>query len=107
MLIAPSPRRIPSRLAVGLAGRAGQSLNRVLLSSLAFVAWHLSAVLLPTGFNLPLAQIPVYLATRHCSVRSGNVAMISGSVLVASNRTGSERIRLRVLSASKHGRRAR
>ncbi len=66
--------------------RAGQSPGRVLVwSSLAFSLWHLSAVALKTGFDLPARQIPVYLV---------NVAVIgaiwgllrstSGSVVVAS-----------------------
>jgi membrane protease YdiL (CAAX protease family) len=66
--------------------RAGQSPSRVLLwSSLAFVAWHLSAVLLPTGFNPPPAQIPVYLVNATLlGAIWGMLRMISGSVLVAS-----------------------
>jgi membrane protease YdiL (CAAX protease family) len=43
--------------------RAGQSRQWVLLwSSLAFALWHLSAVLLDTGFNPPLAQVPIFMA---------------------------------------------
>lgn len=66
--------------------RAGQGPNGVLLwSSLAFAAWHLSAVLLPTGFNPPLAQVPVFIlnATLLGAIW-GMLRLISGSVFVAS-----------------------
>jgi membrane protease YdiL (CAAX protease family) len=66
--------------------RTGQSASGALLwSSLAFAAWHLSAVLLPTGFNPPPAQIPVYLVNAVViGAIWGMLRMISGSVLVAS-----------------------
>jgi membrane protease YdiL (CAAX protease family) len=66
--------------------RTGQSPGRVLLwTSLAFTAWHLSAVLLPTGFNPPLAQVPIFLinATLLGAIW-GMLRLMSGSVLVAS-----------------------
>lgn len=65
--------------------RAGQTANGVLLwSSLAFTAWHLSAVLLPTGFNPPLSQVPVYLVNATLlGAIWGMLRLISGSVLVA------------------------
>jgi membrane protease YdiL (CAAX protease family) len=34
----------------------------VFLTSLAFAAWHVSAVVLPTGFDLPARQVPIFLA---------------------------------------------
>ena len=57
----------------------------LLLSSVAFAAWHLSAVLLPTGFNPPLAQVPVYLINATVlGAIWGMFRMISGSVFVPS-----------------------
>jgi membrane protease YdiL (CAAX protease family) len=67
-------------------GRAGCTERQTLLwSSIAFALWHLSAVSLKTGFDLPAAQIPVFMV---------NVAVIgaiwgllrwrSGSVIVSS-----------------------
>jgi membrane protease YdiL (CAAX protease family) len=42
--------------------RAGITLNATLVwSSLAFSLWHLSAVTLSTGFDLPAAQVPVFM----------------------------------------------
>jgi CAAX protease family protein len=66
--------------------RAGKSPYSVLLwTSLAFAAWHLSAVLLPTGFNPPLAQVPVFLLNATLlGVIWGMLRLISGSVFVAS-----------------------
>jgi membrane protease YdiL (CAAX protease family) len=66
--------------------RAGQAPKHVLIwSSVAFMAWHLSAVLLPTGFNPPRAQIPVYLLNATVlGAIWGMLRMISGSVLVPS-----------------------
>ena len=66
--------------------RTGQNANGVLLwTSLAFTAWHLSAVLLPTGFNPPLAQVPVYLVNATLlGAIWGMLRLISGSVFVAS-----------------------
>jgi membrane protease YdiL (CAAX protease family) len=66
--------------------RAGVPPARVLVwTSVAFALWHVSAVSLPTGFDLPRARIPLFLV---------NVAVLgavwgllrwrSGSVLVAS-----------------------
>ena len=40
--------------------RAGKS--PLMISSLAFMIWHISAAVLKTGFNPPLAQVPVLLA---------------------------------------------
>ena len=66
--------------------RAGQAPARVLIySSIAFAVWHLSAVLLDTGFNPPPTQIPVYIV--NAAVMGaiwGLLRGISGSVLVAS-----------------------
>jgi uncharacterized protein len=66
--------------------RAGQNPRGVLIySSIAFALWHLSAVLLDTGFKPPPAQIPVFIL--NAAVMGaiwGLLRGISGSVLVAS-----------------------
>lgn len=66
--------------------RTGQSTQWVLVwSSLAFAAWHLSAVLLDTGFNPPLTQVPIYLVNATLlGAIWGMLRWISGSVFVAS-----------------------
>jgi len=66
--------------------RAGLTEGRVLLwSSLWFSLWHVSAVSLETGFDLPAAQIPVYLLNAAViGVVWGLLRWISGSVVVAS-----------------------
>ena len=64
--------------------RAGKSDTYVLVwSSLAFAAWHISAISLDTGFDVPAAEIPVYLvnATLLGAVW-GILRMVSGSVVV-------------------------
>jgi membrane protease YdiL (CAAX protease family) len=66
--------------------RAGQSDTQVLIwTSVSFTVWHISAVSLDTGFDIPAAEIPVYLvnATLIGGV-FGLLRMISGSVVVAS-----------------------
>ena len=66
--------------------RAGCSSWKVLVySTLAFTAWHLSAITLDTGFDIPAAEIPIYLinATLVGGV-FGVLRMVSGSVIVAS-----------------------
>ncbi len=66
--------------------RASQQQGGVLLwSSIAFSLWHLSAVALETGFDLPARQIPVYMV--NAAVMGavwGLLRWISGSVIVAS-----------------------
>lgn len=66
--------------------RAGESPRRVLVwSSVAFSLWHLSAVTLETGFDLPPAQIPVYLINVvFIGAAWGLMRWMSGSVIVAS-----------------------
>jgi membrane protease YdiL (CAAX protease family) len=66
-------------------GRAGRSQNQVLLwSSIAFTLWHVSAVSLDTGFDLPVKQIMVYLPTAFLlGLIWGMLRLISGSALVA------------------------
>ena len=54
-------------------------------SSIAFAVWHISAVSLETGFDLPAPQIPVYLLNVVViGAIWGMLRLISGSVLVAS-----------------------
>lgn len=66
--------------------KAGGSTNQALLwSSVVFSLWHLSAVALPTGFDLPAAQIPVYMVNATLlGLIWGMMRQISGSVIVAS-----------------------
>lgn len=67
-------------------GKAGRSQNQTLLwTSIAFCAWHVSAVSLETGFDLPLAQIFVYLPNAlFLGLVWGMLRLISGSAVVAS-----------------------
>lgn len=54
-------------------------------SSIAFTLWHLSAVLLDTGFDPPLAQVPVFLVTATLlGVIWGLLRALSGSIVVPS-----------------------
>lgn len=66
--------------------RAGQSPGRILLwTSLAFSLWHLSAVMLPTGYRPPLAQVPVFMVNAAViGAIWGLMRQISGSVIVSS-----------------------
>jgi len=66
--------------------RAGVKHGRILVwSSIVFSLWHLSAVALSTGFDLPATQIPVFMIN---AAVMGTVwsllRLISGSVIVAS-----------------------
>ena len=66
--------------------RRGMSDVRVLVwTTLAFTAWHVSAITLDTGFDVPANEVPVYLvnATLIGSV-FGMLRMASGSVVVPS-----------------------
>jgi membrane protease YdiL (CAAX protease family) len=66
--------------------RAGRSEKETLFwSSVAFSLWHVSAVSLDTGYDLPAAQIPVYLVTVVLlGLIWGMLRMASGSIVVAS-----------------------
>src|SRR6516165_729935 len=66
--------------------RAGKPARQALVwSSGAFALWHVSAVTLNTGFNPPLAQVPVYLINAAViGVIWGSLRWISGSVVVTS-----------------------
>jgi uncharacterized protein len=70
----------------GSLRRAGLSDVRVLVwSSIAFAAWHISAVTLPTGFNPPAAQVPVFLLNALVmGLIWGQLRWVSGSILVPS-----------------------
>jgi len=65
--------------------RAGKSDTYVLVwTSLAFTAWHISAISLDTGFDVPANEIPVYLVNATLlGLAWGLVRQISGSVVVA------------------------
>jgi len=65
--------------------RAGKSDVQILIwTSVIFTAWHVSAISMDTGFDIPAREIPIYLvnATLLGGV-FGLLRMISGSVVVA------------------------
>jgi membrane protease YdiL (CAAX protease family) len=64
----------------------GLSERKVLvISTLAFTAWHISAVSLETGFDLPAKQIPQYLLNATLiGLNWGLLRHLSGSIVVAS-----------------------
>ncbi len=66
--------------------RAGQTDLQVLIwTSLAFTLWHVSAISLDTGFDVPVAESPVYLINATLlGVVWGMLRMASGSVVVPS-----------------------
>ena len=66
--------------------RAGCSRRQVLLyTTLAFTAWHISPISLDTGYDLPLAEIPIYLVNvTLLGLIWGILRMVSGSVVVPS-----------------------
>lgn len=66
--------------------RTGQSnVAILLLTSVAFAAWHWSAVVLPTGYNPPLAQVPVFLLNAAViGAIWGMLRLLSGSLVVTS-----------------------
>jgi len=66
--------------------RAGRSDKQVLVwTTLAFTLWHVSAISLDTGFDVPAKEIPIYLinATLIGAV-FGMLRMATGSVIVPS-----------------------
>ncbi|MBT8130206.1 MAG: CPBP family intramembrane metalloprotease, partial [Gammaproteobacteria bacterium] len=66
--------------------RAGQSDMKVLVwSTIAFTAWHISAITLDTGFDVPADEVPIYLvnATLIGGVL-GAVRLLSGSIIAPS-----------------------
>ena len=66
--------------------RSGRSRSQTLVwSSVAFALWHLSAVSLDTGFDLPAGQIPVFMINALLlGMVWGMLRLDSGSALVAS-----------------------
>jgi membrane protease YdiL (CAAX protease family) len=66
--------------------RAGKKPSQILIwSSIAFSLWHWSAVSLPTGFDVPAAQVPVFLVNAVLmGAIWGLLRLISGSVIVSS-----------------------
>jgi membrane protease YdiL (CAAX protease family) len=67
-------------------GRNGQGkAGIVILTSLAFAVWHWSSVMLPTGFNPPISQVPVFLLNAALlGAAWGMMRLLSGSIVVAS-----------------------
>ena len=66
--------------------RSGKTDKHVLVwTTLAFTAWHVSAITLDTGFDVPANEVPVYLvnATIIGGV-FGILRMVSGSIVVPS-----------------------
>jgi CAAX protease family protein len=68
------------------ARRAGAHGTPLLLAtSVAFALWHVSAVVLPTGFDPPTARVPVFLANAAViGAIWGMLRRISGSIVVSS-----------------------
>ncbi len=66
--------------------RAGQTDLQVLVwTSVAFTVWHISAVSLDTGFDVPANEIPIYLVNATLlGVAWGLLRMLSGSIVVPS-----------------------
>ena len=64
--------------------RAGRSDAYVLVwTSLAFTIWHISAISLDTGFDLPADEIPIYLVNATLlGILWGALRMVSGSIVV-------------------------
>lgn len=65
--------------------RTGMSPGRILIwTSIAFALWHVSAITLETGFELPVQQIPIYMANvLLIGLIWGLLRQVSGSVVVA------------------------
>jgi len=63
--------------------RAGQSDARVLIwTSLAFTLWHVSAITLETGFDVPAKEVPIYLLNAALiGLIWGMLRMATGSVV--------------------------
>lgn len=66
--------------------RAGKSDAQVLVwTTVAFTLWHISAISLDTGFDVPAAEIPIYLINATLiGVVFGMLRMASGSIVVPS-----------------------
>lgn len=69
----------------GLKGNGQSDRNTLIITSLVFMAWHISAVSLETGFDLPAKQIPIYLVNASLIGLSwGMMRLLSGSIIVSS-----------------------
>ncbi len=70
----------------GALRKMDMRLNKTLLiTSLFFVLWHVSAILSPTDYRLPLYQVPVYLINGFLlGMIWGLFRWLSGSIIVAS-----------------------
>ena len=66
--------------------KTGQDDRKVLVwTSVLFSLWHLSAVTLDTGFDLPLAQVPIFMLNACLlGLNWGLMRRLSGSVFAAS-----------------------
>jgi membrane protease YdiL (CAAX protease family) len=64
----------------------GMDSSRTLMwTSIAFALWHVSAVVLPTGFNPPAGQVPIFLLNAALiGAAWGMMRLLSGSVIVSS-----------------------
>jgi membrane protease YdiL (CAAX protease family) len=72
-------------LFASLEDKGLKGIQALLWSSIAFAFWHLSAVLLPTGFDLPRARIPLFILNAGViGAIWGLMRWLSGSVVVAS-----------------------
>ena len=57
----------------------------LIVTTLAFTAWHISAVTLETGFDLPAKEVPIYLVNATLiGLIFGLLRLASGSIIVAS-----------------------
>src|SRR5215208_1010504 len=67
-------------------GRCGRGVGATLVaSSAAFAAWHISAVALPTGFDLPARQVPTFLANAFAlGLVWSLIRLRSGSIVASS-----------------------
>ena len=69
----------------GALKRDGWSDTKVLIwTTIAFVVWHISAITLETGFDVPAGEVPIYLVNATLlGAIWGLVRMISGSIVPA------------------------
>lgn len=57
----------------------------LIVTTLAFTAWHISAVTLETGFDLPAKEVPIYLVNGTLiGLNFGLLRLASGSIIVSS-----------------------
>ncbi len=57
----------------------------LILTSVAFALWHRSSVMLPTGFNPPISQVPTFMLNAAVlGAIWGMLRLLSGSLVVAS-----------------------